>query len=447
MTAAGNQFPVASNQFPVTSFQFYWLLATGYWQLATGNWLLARSDVAAACAHVVRGIAHLDTDGVPAAVLGSRCRVPEVVLLAQFGGGAGGRGIQVACRADDLGAPAAVIGNVAQGGDVDAVVRHAAPARGSAPRSRIARCGHRRWRRRGRWTPAWDRKRQRNRPRHPAPLSEGRHVATPRERVPPRRSRGRAVDADRVDQHFALANQLLDREDVGAAARVVAVRDDQDGLLLVVPLLRHRDRVGDGIIERGAPGGANAIERLAEAPLVAGPPFDQPRGVVEAVEEHFVFGIEQLDEKTIERLARREHLVAVHAAARIEDDAEADRDAFGAEVRHRLRLFVVEHAEVVLREPRHEAPGLVAHGRIHVDQLDAGAELERLRIRLGRLLLLRILRGKNHTTADQQRAGDQSKTSTHRLTSSLALRQVQGPVLSQVEGPQSALAAACRRAR
>ena len=154
-------------------------------------------------------------------------------------------------------------------------------------------------------------------------------------------------------------------------------------LLAVVSLLREaarpRRRRRTAPCRRAA-GSARATSLIRRLSRVQ--PFDQLRRVVEPVEEHLVVRIDQLEEEAIERLARGVHLVAVHAAAGVEDDAEADRDALGVEMRHRLQLLVVEDAEVVLGQSRHEPAGLIGHRRVDVDQLDAGAELERLRVGL-----------------------------------------------------------------
>src|SRR5436190_15450989 len=98
---------------------------------------LAR-DVPPSRAHAV-ALARFDADGVPAAVLRPRGGVTQVVLLAQLVGDAGDGGIEIAHPADDLGTAAAVVGDVAQRGDVDAIVAGAAGSRASAPRNGTGR--------------------------------------------------------------------------------------------------------------------------------------------------------------------------------------------------------------------------------------------------------------------------------------------------------------------
>ena len=112
--------------------------------------------------------------------------------------------------------------------------------------------------------------------------------------------------------------------------------------------------------------------------LFAGPGVHQLGPVVEAVEEHLVVFAEQLEEETLQRLFRGDHLLAFHAAAGVEDDAEADRHAFGGEVRDRPQLAVLVDPEVVLPEAGHEPAVAVADRGGDVDQLDAGAEAELL---------------------------------------------------------------------
>src|SRR4051812_4335435 len=352
--------------------------------------LLARY-ISSPGAHVVRRVAHFDADAVPASVLRALRGVAHVVLLAQFIRDAGGGRIQVAREADDLGAPAAVVGDVAQRGDVDAIVVAAvAPARVAGAAGRTLRRLRRR-RRRLRPAPG-DREGERTRltalaaahERRAGPLEAGRRVVVAHLRL------RRGIDADRVDQHFGLANQLLHREHVGAAAGVVAVGDDHDRLLAVVPLLRHLHRVRDRVVERRAAARLQAIDRVADDPFVARPALHQLWRVVEAEEKDFVVHVEQLRQEALQRFARGTDLLAIHAAAGVDDNAETDGHAFGAEMRHRLHLLVVVDAEVLARQAGDEAAALVGDGCVHVDQHDAGAELERRGVLRRRLLLRRL---------------------------------------------------------
>ena len=133
-------------------------------------------------------------------------------------------------------------------------------------------------------------------------------------------------------------------------------------------------------------------ELVAEAPLVARPPLDEHRVIVEPVEKHFVVRIVQLIEEAVERFARGDHLFAFHAPARVEDDAEADRYAFVVEVRDRLKLIVLIDAKVFLVQTGDEPTVLIGDRRGDVNELDAGLETERLLIAgRGRLRLLMLL--------------------------------------------------------
>src|SRR5947209_2113582 len=186
---------------------------------------ISARDVTAARAHAVVAVPHFDTDRVPAPVFLSACLISEVILLAQLVGDARRRRIEIACVADDLGTPTAVIGHLAQRDDVDSVVAACA----ARPPARAAAATAPRRRKRPPSSPAAGRKRHRNRNR----------------RARRRTIRVRfllAVDANRVDEHFALTNLLLQRADVGSARGVVAIRDDQQRLLAMLPALREWNR-------------------------------------------------------------------------------------------------------------------------------------------------------------------------------------------------------------
>ena len=171
---------------------------------STGTRHSSFADISPSRADAVGAIAELDADRVPAAVFLSARRIAEVVLLAQLVGDAGGRRIEIARIADDLGAAAAVVGHVAQRHDVDAiVVQTAASTSAAAPATAPRRAA-------GAGRSAACRRTDR------APGK--RHVATAPE--PAARGGGWrdgrfafAVDPDRVDQHFGLANLRLELAD------------------------------------------------------------------------------------------------------------------------------------------------------------------------------------------------------------------------------------------
>src|SRR5438034_388421 len=143
-------------------------------------------DVPAPCANAVVAGTDFDPDRMPAPVLLCRRWVTEIVLFAQLVRDVRRGRIQVARIANDLGAAAAVVGHVAQGDDVDAIIvwRPAArPASASSavrrlrPASSTAAPARRKW--------EWNRNR--------------------RARRRPERRLALAVDPDRVHEHLALA--------------------------------------------------------------------------------------------------------------------------------------------------------------------------------------------------------------------------------------------------
>src|SRR5438105_10492846 len=165
---------------------------------AISNWhsaIALACHVPAPCTHAVVVVAHLDADRMPLAVFRAARLVSQIVLLAQFVGDARRRGIEIVRVANDLRAAAAIVGHVAQRRDVDAIVRVA--ARTSAPSARAASAASD-WRERAGTTaaaPARKRKRKRRR------QTRWRRLRT--------HGVALSVDADRVHEHFGLANETL----------------------------------------------------------------------------------------------------------------------------------------------------------------------------------------------------------------------------------------------
>ena len=264
---------------------------------------------------------------------------------------------------------------------------------------RVAR-RHRRRHARRRAASSRNRKRERRRPalvRHGEP------------RAPIGRRLGHRIDADRVDQHFALANQPLQLFDPRVAARVVAVGDDEQRLLPVAPGGGERNRFRDRVVQR------RRAARL-DAPQLRGDLFLVPSSRDAPARAGCRTG-----RGTLRRLLpsssnrnrwsaclRGDQLVAFHAAAGVEDDAEADRDALRGEVRDRPQLAVLVDPEIVLTEAGDEPASPVTHGRGDVDQLDPGAEAELLPLAGGGPLL----RGHRHQRHDDGR-GDESGGALH----------------------------------
>src|SRR5204863_3962293 len=79
-------------------------------------------EIAPSRADAIAASLHFDTNRVPPSVSPSGRLIAEIVLLAQLVGDACRRRIEVARTADDLGAPAAVVGHVAERRDVHAIV-------------------------------------------------------------------------------------------------------------------------------------------------------------------------------------------------------------------------------------------------------------------------------------------------------------------------------------
>ena len=148
----------------------------------------------------------------------------------------------------------------------------------------------------------------------------------------PLRRRIRRADGDRrhgdvvpcVSMPIAYTSTSVERiiglisRTVGAAVRVVAVRDDDDRLLPMPPGLRERDRRGHRVVERRAPRGRMRASPVAMRSPIGRPSFDELRLIVEPIEKHFVVSIEQLEQEAVERLTRRHPFLALHAAARVD---------------------------------------------------------------------------------------------------------------------------------
>ena len=120
--------------------------------------------------------------------------------------------------------------------------------------------------------------------------------------------------------------------------------------------------------------GSTLLQRLADQLPIRRPALRDLRPRRELDEEQLVVLIEQLEDQAFDRRPRGRKLLRRHAAARIEGDAEADRDAIAAEVRDVLDLPVLVHREVFLPQSRDEAPVVIGHRCRDVDELHAAAE-------------------------------------------------------------------------
>src|SRR6185436_16286220 len=318
-----------------------------------------RRDVAATSTDPVTRIAELHANGMPAAVLFSGREVSERVLLAEFVGDGGGRGVEVLRIAHDLGPSSAVIGQVAQRSNVDRVAA-------SGPRATLRRKRRKRRRPRGQWATArregkWPRKRA-------APL-ELRSLQAPAG-IP------LAVDPNGIEEGLALPNQLLRIATASFAGGVIAIGKQDEGLLAILPGGRQAGRLGDRIVHRRAAVSADPAERLSQQLSIRSPGLHEDGTVVEAVQKDLIPFVEQLEEEPVQGSPRRANLLAGHAAAGIEDDAETDRHTLGIEIRQRLDQVVLVDDEVFPEQSRYEPPGRIEHHGGDVDQLDAALEPE-----------------------------------------------------------------------
>src|SRR6267142_3038246 len=167
--------------------------------------------ISPAGAHAVVTVADFDADGVPAAVFLPAGRIADVVLLAQLVGDIGSGWVEIARVAHDFRSATAVVGHVAQRGDVDPIV---AADRRSRPSATAASA------------PAADRRRRPAGTPAAAGERKGHRGREPRRRLPLHCRLALTVDADGVDQHLALENLRLHLADAAGARRIVAVRDE-----------------------------------------------------------------------------------------------------------------------------------------------------------------------------------------------------------------------------
>ena len=150
----------------------------------------------------------------------------------------------------------------------------------------------------------------------------------------------------------------------------------------MVAALRQRDRLGDRVVEDRLAARLDVAQQPRQLFPVGGPSLDEHRLVAEAVDEDFILGAEQVDQKSAERTLRGAHLLAGHGPGRVEGEAEAHGHAFVAEVEDGLRDPVFVDHEVVAGEVADEPPVRIRHRRRDAHHFDAGPEA-------GLLILLR----------------------------------------------------------
>ncbi len=164
----------------------------------------------------------------------------------------------------------------------------------------------------------------------------------------------------------------------GSAVRVVAVGDYEQCLLLVATVSSDRQRPRNRVVHRRPARRRHLAEGPADCAAIVGPSLQEIGHAGELHEEELIVFAEQVVNEAIDGAARRCHLVGGHAAAGVEQDPEADRHPFIAEVGNFLPLTVLVHREVVFGQTRDEVAVLVADRGGHVDELDTALEAETL---------------------------------------------------------------------
>ena len=136
-----------------------------------------------------------------------------------------------------------------------------------------------------------------------------------------------AVHAERVDQHFALANHAAHCRHRHVAVGVVAVGDHEDRFLVIAAVGGNRQGMRDGVVHRGAAGRGHAVHRAADRAYLS---FVQPcttRGRLANCMKNSSSSLSSRSNmQPVDRgLCADGHLLVGHAAAGVEQDAEADR--------------------------------------------------------------------------------------------------------------------------
>ena len=157
-------------------------------------------------------------------------------------------------------------------------------------------------------------------------------------------------------------------------AAVVLAVGDQDQRPLRVPAVAHLlDPHAHGVEERGPALRPDREHRLANAGRVPREVVQEAAALVEADDEELVLRVVGL-EKADHRLARKPE-VLLHAPARVQQHAGADRGGFLVEVRQGLLHRILEHAKVLLRQVVDETVGSIRDR--HLDEHGVDADPER----------------------------------------------------------------------
>ena len=102
------------------------------------------------------------------------------------------------------------------------------------------------------------------------------------------------------------------------------------------PAVGQRDGFGQRVVHRGAAARNDAAHRSTQSGTIGRPVLEQERIAAELIEEHLILRAQQFQEKAVERAARVVPFFSGHAAAGVDDQAQADRHTLVAEVRDLL---------------------------------------------------------------------------------------------------------------
>src|SRR5271163_2973828 len=205
-----------------------------------------------------------------------------------------------------------------------------------------------------------------------------------------------AEQTDGVDHRIGLLD-FADGSLQGVVAGVVfAVGDDEQDAFVLGSFFEMVERADDGVVERGAATGIDALEGFLQFRNAVGEVFVEVeiKIVVEIDDESFVLlvaGFHQGDGRFVDAGA----LVA-HAAAVINDQTHADGNVFALEDGKFLLAFILEDTKIFFLESVGKPAAIVEHGGVQHDEadvdFDAAAGLGRA-LRLVRRKRLRIRKG------------------------------------------------------
>ena len=184
----------------------------------------------------------------------------------------------------------------------------------------------------------------------------------------------RRVDGDGVDERIAAPEGLARLHQRVIARGVRAIGDDDERRAGAVVPLHHRTRREDRVVDRRAAGGPLVREPPRQPRRRRRPRYEDARQVIERADERLVSAVEQVGHEPVERAARVDDRLPAHAVADVEQHADAYRRPLVRELRHRLRVTVLEDLEVVLRQAGDQAIAGVGDGDGDFNGRDAAAK-------------------------------------------------------------------------